>query len=40
MVREAAALYEAGRDCGAEANMAKQACRRGLMGGGGYVRAD
>jgi hypothetical protein len=24
MVREAAALYEAGRDCGAEANMAKQ----------------
>ena len=23
MVREAAALYEAGRDCGAEANMAK-----------------
>jgi len=24
MVREAAALYEAGKDCGAEANMAKQ----------------
>jgi len=23
MVREAASLYEAGRDCGAEANMAK-----------------
>ena len=40
MVREAAALYEAGRDCGAEANMAKHARRRGLMGGGGYVRAD
>ena len=40
MVREAAALYDAGRDCGAEANMAKLARRRCIMGGGRDVRAD
>ena len=40
MVHEAAALYEAGKDCGAEANMAKHARRRSVVGRSRHVPAD
>ena len=40
MVREAAALYEAGEDCGAEANMAKHLAAECFMGRRRHVPAD
>ena len=40
MVREAAARYEAGLDCGAAGQHGEAACRRRLLGGGRHVRAD